>query len=64
MGYHIAKAIEKNHSREAVATAMEGSPIRLFGRHIELCRTLDDPEMIRFSRSIEDILGALGYTKS
>jgi hypothetical protein len=63
VGYHMAKAIEKHDGREAVAAAMEVSPIRFFGRYIELCRTLDDPEMVRFSRSTEDILVALGYTE-
>jgi hypothetical protein len=62
VGYHMAKAIEKHDGREAVAAAMEESPIRFFGRYIEICRTLDDPEMVRFSRSTEDIMSALGYT--
>lgn len=59
VGYHMARSIERYEGREAVAEAMRECPLVFFNRYAALTREHEDPDMIRFSRSTEDILRRL-----
>ena len=63
VGYRMAKVIEKYKGRAAIATAIGRSPLEFFNLYVEIYKAQNDPEIIRFSKSTEEILQKLAPQK-
>ena len=56
VGYRMARDIEKYQGKQAVAALVAANPIEFFNRYVELYKKNDDPALIKFNKSTEDIL--------
>lgn len=59
VGYRMAKVIEKYKGRGAIAGAIGKSPVKFFADYIEIYRRERDPQIIKFSKSTEEIVRRL-----
>lgn len=56
VGYRMARAIEKYQGKQAIAALVGKNPVEFFNRYIEIYKKNNDPALIKFSKSTEDIL--------
>jgi hypothetical protein len=56
VGYRMAQGIEKYKGKQAIAALVAKNPIEFFNQYIEIYKKNNDPKLIKFSKSTEDIL--------
>lgn len=59
VGYRMGKVIEKYKGKEAIKASVGAEPLQFFNQYIEIYKKHDDPEIVRFSKSCEEILQKL-----
>lgn len=59
VGYRMAKSLEKYEGKGAIAASISDDPMKFFARYIALYQKHNDPELIKFSASTEEILKKL-----
>lgn len=59
VGYRMGKVIEKYKGKEAIKALVGVEPLQFFNQYVEIYKKENDPEIVRFSKSCEEILQKL-----
>ncbi len=62
VGYRMGRVIEKHKGKDALRSLIGAEPLRFFEQYMEVYRKENDPEIVRFSKTSEDILNKLRQT--
>jgi hypothetical protein len=63
VGYQMARDIEKYQGKQAIAALVGKNPLELFNLYVELYKKNNDPALLKFSPTTEDILSKLQQWK-
>lgn len=56
VGYRMGKVIQKYKGKETLQALVAAEPLQFFNQYIEIYKKENDPEIVRFSKSCEEIL--------
>ena len=59
VGYRMGKVIEKYKGKEAIKASVGADPLLFFNQYVEIYKKENAPEIVRFSKSSEEILQKL-----